>query len=322
MNAAAIRILFDYNAWANAKVWACAGQMDENQFVQDTGYSLCSVRNHLVHIASVDARWFARLRGNRIPRVLDPEDFPTREDVSRLWSVVYDDLGLVLQHLPDALVEEDVTYTDGYGTERTQPGWQILLHVVNHGTDHRAQLFYALHRMGITTPEQDFVYYLRDELPPRGYVTVDVDMIRALFDYDAYATSRLVSESIADLSDGALDRDFGYSHGTIRAQLAHLLVSGQYWLERTFQTQIEGNASAILGAANDLLADLPSKDLMRPVEYTTGSGLETANMRWEMLWHLVNHGTDHRAQTLAMLHELDAPTFAQDLMQYFWDVEL
>jgi len=36
----------------------------------------------------------------------------------------------------------------------------------------------------------------------------------------------------------------------------------------------------------------------------------------ETLLHVVNHGTDHRAQILAMLHGMGAPTVAQDLLFY------
>jgi uncharacterized damage-inducible protein DinB len=34
--------------------------------------------------------------------------------------------------------------------------------------------------------------------------------------------------------------------------------------------------------------------------------------------HVVNHGTDHRAQVLRILYELGAPTFEQDIMEYLW----
>ena len=41
--------------------------------------------------------------------------------------------------------------------------------------------------------------------------------------------------------------------------------------------------------------------------------------RREVLLHMVNHGTDHRAQILARLHELGAETVEQDLMLYLWE---
>ena len=37
---------------------------------------------------------------------------------------------------------------------------------------------------------------------------------------------------------------------------------------------------------------------------------------WEAILQVFNHSTDHRAQSLYMLHQLGAPTFQQDYL--FW----
>jgi uncharacterized damage-inducible protein DinB len=42
--------------------------------------------------------------------------------------------------------------------------WQVLLHVVNHGTDHRAQLLRSLNDLGLKTTSQDFIFYVYDNL--------------------------------------------------------------------------------------------------------------------------------------------------------------
>ena len=38
--------------------------------------------------------------------------------------------------------------------------WQVLLHVVNHGTDHRAQLLRVLNDLGVKTEYQDYIFYV------------------------------------------------------------------------------------------------------------------------------------------------------------------
>ena len=38
--------------------------------------------------------------------------------------------------------------------------WQVLLHVVNHGTDHRAQLLRWLNDLGVNTEYQDYIFYV------------------------------------------------------------------------------------------------------------------------------------------------------------------
>jgi uncharacterized damage-inducible protein DinB len=38
--------------------------------------------------------------------------------------------------------------------------WQVLLHVANHGTDHRAQILKLLNDLGIQTIYQDYIFYI------------------------------------------------------------------------------------------------------------------------------------------------------------------
>jgi uncharacterized damage-inducible protein DinB len=42
--------------------------------------------------------------------------------------------------------------------------WQVLLHVANHGTDHRAQLLRFLKDLGVETTSQDYIFYVYDHL--------------------------------------------------------------------------------------------------------------------------------------------------------------
>jgi uncharacterized damage-inducible protein DinB len=42
--------------------------------------------------------------------------------------------------------------------------WQVLLHVVNHGTDHRAQLLRLLNDLGVNTEYQDYIFYVFEHL--------------------------------------------------------------------------------------------------------------------------------------------------------------
>ena len=42
--------------------------------------------------------------------------------------------------------------------------WQVLLHVVNHGTDHRAQILRVLYDLGVKTTSQDYIFYVYDHL--------------------------------------------------------------------------------------------------------------------------------------------------------------
>ena len=62
----------------------------------------------------------------------------------------------------DSLRDEMLTDRPLHGEDKELFVWQVLLHVVNHGTDHRAQLLRCLNDMGVNTTSQDFIFYVYD----------------------------------------------------------------------------------------------------------------------------------------------------------------
>jgi uncharacterized damage-inducible protein DinB len=46
------------------------------------------------------------------------------------------------------------------GRDRDLTVWQVLLHVANHGTDHRAQTLRLLNDLGVDTKYQDYIFYV------------------------------------------------------------------------------------------------------------------------------------------------------------------
>jgi uncharacterized damage-inducible protein DinB len=67
----------------------------------------------------------------------------------------------------DRSAEEVTTFAAGLtetDLKHTPPGmplpiWQTLLHLVNHGTDHGAQVLRALHALEAPTFDQDLAFY-------------------------------------------------------------------------------------------------------------------------------------------------------------------
>jgi uncharacterized damage-inducible protein DinB len=46
------------------------------------------------------------------------------------------------------------------GEDKDLIAWQILLHVANHGTGHRAQVLRMLNDLGVKTSSQDYMFYV------------------------------------------------------------------------------------------------------------------------------------------------------------------
>lgn len=160
MNGKAIRTLFEYNYWAHERVWACILKLQNAEFTHDLGYSVGSLRNQLVHVMSVDQRWIARVRGGALPAHLEYADYPTREAVREKWQMVEQDARAFVAQMDEEQFSRVVMYELAHrGGTKHDAVWQILAHIVNHGTDHRAQMLAMLHQMGAATVEQDMMFY-------------------------------------------------------------------------------------------------------------------------------------------------------------------
>jgi uncharacterized damage-inducible protein DinB len=161
VNAEYARTLIDYHITSNNRLWECIMALTEEQFIQPCSYSYGSVRDHAVHMASTDLRWLARLQGTALPDSLKPADYPTREAARAKHDEV---AGLVRAYaagLDDDLLNRPVIYDMPHrGGQHVNPAWQVIAHVVNHCTDHRAQVLRLLYDLGAPTFEQDLIIYL------------------------------------------------------------------------------------------------------------------------------------------------------------------
>ncbi len=157
-----IKMLFDYHYGMFDSIWASVDQLTVDQFAEENGYSLGSVRNHMVHCMNVDDRWLARIQELTPPDVLDEYAFPDQASVRAEWGAIRERVLAYVSGLTDSQLEEFVPIViSGRFTEpRPTMRRDILLHVVNHSTDHRAQILARLHELGAPTLEQDLILYV------------------------------------------------------------------------------------------------------------------------------------------------------------------
>ena len=154
MNADNFRQLYQYHFALNRKIWdGCVMALSDSQFTQSLDYSVGSIRNQTVHMMSVDERWFCGLRGVEVPGFANPVHFGDRAAVRQRWDAVEADMQGDLDTLTDDRLMQP------YEGSPFQV-WQVLFHVLNHGTDHRAQVLAMLNQMGIATFPQDYALYV------------------------------------------------------------------------------------------------------------------------------------------------------------------
>ncbi len=157
MNADAFRHLYAYHFAENRKTWdACVMALSDEDFTRASGYSRGSVRDQVLHLVAVDDAWFSGLRGDPEPQPLDPVAVPDRAAIRARWDEVEARMRDYLARLRDDMLGGR-PFAEGEDADLRL--WQVLVHVVNHGTDHRAQLLRQLNDLGVRTESQDYVFY-------------------------------------------------------------------------------------------------------------------------------------------------------------------
>ena len=148
-----IKTFIAYHIDMTRRVWDSIDQITEEQFLADDAYSRGSIRNLMVHLASTDRRWLAGLKNADDVGHLKFENYQTRAAAHEAFETVAKDLA----DYASTLTEADLNSPND---KIQEPRWQILLHIINHGTDHRSTVLQRLHEFGAPTFDQDFIMWL------------------------------------------------------------------------------------------------------------------------------------------------------------------
>lgn len=148
-----IKTFIEYHLDMTRRVWDSINEITDEQFLADDAYSRGSIRNLMVHLASTDRRWLAGLQNLEDVGHLKFEDYTTRAQAREVFENVAKDL----VDIASTLTEADLNSPND---KINQPRWQVWLHLVNHGTDHRATILQQLNEFGVETFAQDFVIWL------------------------------------------------------------------------------------------------------------------------------------------------------------------
>jgi len=163
MNKAEILMLFDYSAWANRRILDAAEGLSREQFTAPAGLDYGSLRGTLVHILSAETTWRKRCQEGISPSSPLVEDaFPTLAALRERWSEAEQAMAAFLASLTDDDLQRTIHYRTTKGVQGQNPLWQLLLHVVNHGTQHRAEAAITLTQHGCSPGDVDLIVFLRE----------------------------------------------------------------------------------------------------------------------------------------------------------------
>ncbi len=144
--------LFQYNRWANDRL------LDAMRTAEDIPERALELFSHLLRAQD---HWYGRVEDTDHAsldfwKTESLSDCAERLDAStQRWQAVLEERAV------DNL-DQMISYTNSQGTPFETSLRDILTHVVNHGTHHRAQIALVLRSADIAPPPTDYIYFVRE----------------------------------------------------------------------------------------------------------------------------------------------------------------
>ena len=164
MNVAEVRELFDYNAWANRRMFGALAALPEEQYQRDVKCSFGSIHGTLAHIVGAEQLWLARWRGRQPGSLLKGSDVGSLAELRTIWEGVEADRAEFLDDLTDAMLPSRIVVRPTGGGEFVHTLQQTLQHAVDHSSYHRGQLVTLLRQLGVKPPSTGLIGFYREPL--------------------------------------------------------------------------------------------------------------------------------------------------------------
>lgn len=153
-----------YNTWAYQKMFDALKQLSEEQVQEEIESSFKSIFKTFLHLLDAESIWWQRLKlaeNVEVPSEKFTGDFTELQkkvlEQSKLW-------GEWVANAGEHQFQHVFAYQNSKKEQFKQPVWQVLMHLLNHGTYHRGQVVTMMRQLGASKiPGTDFILYLRSK---------------------------------------------------------------------------------------------------------------------------------------------------------------
>jgi uncharacterized damage-inducible protein DinB len=156
-----IRTLFDYNDWATSRLLNVAAQLAPEQLHAAPLSGHGSLWSTLVHTLGAMIIWRTRWEGESPSQMLSPAEMPSFAALRDRWAIEDATWQARLATLDDAALAAPLAYRNTQGVSLGEPLWQILTHLVNHGTQHRSEIAAMMTILGHSPGDLDMIKFFR-----------------------------------------------------------------------------------------------------------------------------------------------------------------
>lgn len=162
MNTQDMQLLYRYNAWANARILSATSKVNTEQFLADASFPFGGLRGTLTHILFAEWIWRMRWTGESPTAGFKPEEFADFPALYARWQAEEKALNDFAASLTDERLNATFQYKNTKGDVFEAVLWQVMAHVVNHGTQHRSEAAAMLTGVGHSPGDIDLIVFLRE----------------------------------------------------------------------------------------------------------------------------------------------------------------
>jgi len=157
-----ITTLLDYHYWARDRILAAAEALTPEQYLRELGSSFKSVRDTLAHTYAAEWAWHQRWHGTSPTSAPDFTQWPDAASLRAVWLEIEQRVRSYIDGVGEAGLARIVEFKTLAGDPGALPLWQLVQHVVNHGSYHRGQVTTMIRQLGGVPPKSmDLVAYYR-----------------------------------------------------------------------------------------------------------------------------------------------------------------
>ena len=159
MQADDLRWLFAYDRWATRRLLAVLDGVDPAAWARTNVVDERGLGGIMVHHLGASQRWRIGLQSQGEEEGPRPErePQPTIDDLKQRWEAEWQAVDAWLPTLTDGFL----AYTDD-----GVPIWQMLVHVINHGTQHRSEAAALLTAEGRSPGDLDMIFFSEELADP------------------------------------------------------------------------------------------------------------------------------------------------------------
>jgi uncharacterized damage-inducible protein DinB len=155
-----IQTLWGYHVDRRRKLCESLMTVSDEDFKRPVDYSVGSLKQQMVHTMWAEALWYSRVHGEPRPN-FNIDDFADCNAVHQQWEAVNARWQATIDTITEAELMRAVHFSRQNGDQHSHLVRDIILQIINHGTDHTAQMLQLVHSYGGQTFEQDISFYLR-----------------------------------------------------------------------------------------------------------------------------------------------------------------